>query len=287
VGSSPVILQPHGVTNRPIRDGLSRDFNPLIHFFQSVIAMDKSFTEHMPRDGHDREALLHRLARSEKMAELGRLSAGIIHEVNTPLSVIAAASQMVLCERDLPEIVVELVERIYQEAQRLSQLTRGILSFSREEDGPDRETDVNLIIREVLTFLKYEMLKRSITVIENLDPCLPLMHAQPNVLKQVFLNLIVNALQAIGTDGQLFLATSRTNDGMLRVAVRDTGPGIADAMLEKIFTPFFTTKDAGEGTGLGLFVTKNNVEQLGGRIAVASVLGQGTCFTLSFPAMIS
>lgn len=249
--------------------------------------MDKPCTEHMPRDGHESEELLKLLARSEKMAELGRLSAGIIHEVNTPLSVIAAASQMVLCERELPEQVVELVERIYQEAQRLSQLTRGILSFSREDEGSDRELDVNMIIQEVLTFLKYEIQKRSISVTQELDPCLPLIRGSNNLLKQIFLNLIVNALQAIGSGGHLRFSSAETAEGMVRIEIHDTGPGIPDSLLDNIFTPFFTTKAAGEGTGLGLFVTRNNVEQLGGKIAVHSVVGQGTSFILLFPAGIS
>ncbi len=251
--------------------------------------MDKPCTEHMPRDGHEseREKLLNLLARSERLAELGRLSAGIIHEVNTPLSVIAAASQMVLCERELPERVVELVERIYQEAQRLSQLTRGILSFSREEDVPDQETDVNVIVLEVLAFLRYEIQKRSITVSQDLEPCLPPIRGNTNLLKQIFLNLIVNALQALGTGGQLWLFSSTTSAGMVRIEIRDTGPGIPDTLLDKIFTPFFTTKSAAEGTGLGLFVTRNNIEQLGGSITVESVLGQGTSFALCFPAAAS
>jgi two-component system NtrC family sensor kinase len=247
--------------------------------------MDKPFAENMPRDGHDQDELLRRLASNEKMAELGRLSAGVIHEINTPLSVIAAASQMVLCERDLPESVIEMVDRIHQEVQRLSQLTRGILSFSREEDGVDGESDVNLVLHEVLTFLKYEIQKRSTSVGEELDSHLPLVKANQNLLKQIFLNLIVNALQAMGSGGTLTVDSSLSETMMVRVRIRDTGTGIPRDSLDKIFTPFFTTKDPGVGTGLGLYVTRNNVERLNGRIEVESVEGQGTCFTLLFPAL--
>ncbi len=252
--------------------------------FSSGIAMDKPFAEHMPRDGHAEDELLRRLASNEKMAELGRLSAGIIHEINTPLSVIAAASQMVLCEPNLPDSVTEMVERIHQEVQRLSQLTRGILSFSREEDGEDSESDINLTLREVLSFLKYEIQKRSITLSEELDPHLPMVKANQNLLKQVFLNLIVNALQAMGSSGCLTIGSSLSEDMKIRVEIRDNGPGISPEALEKIFMPFFTTKDPGVGTGLGLYVTKNNVERLHGSILVESLVGEGTCFTLLFPA---
>jgi len=239
----------------------------------------------MPRDGHEKDELLRRLASNEKMAELGRLSAGIIHEINTPLSVIAAASQMVLCEPDLPEAVTEMVERIHQEVQRLSQLTRGILSFSREEDGVDGESDINLTLREVLAFLKYEIQKRSITVCEDLDPHLPLIKANPNLLKQIFLNLIVNALQAMDTGGRLQVDSSLTEDMKIRVRIRDNGSGMPPNALEKIFTPFYTTKEPGVGTGLGLYVTSTNVDRLHGSIQVESSEGEGTCFTLLFPAL--
>jgi signal transduction histidine kinase len=248
--------------------------------------MDSPLSEHMPRNGHGDERLLKQLAGNEKMAELGRLSAGIIHEINTPLSVIAAASQMILCEKDLPDFVTEMVERIHLEVQRLSQLTRGILSFSREEDGVLRETDVTLILREVLTFLRYEIQKRSISVIEESDDNLLPVEANSNNLKQIFLNLIVNALQAMGTGGRLIIRTSLMEVGTIRISIEDTGPGIPADVLESIFDPFFTTKDPGEGTGLGLFVTRQHVERLGGKIEVSSVEGAGTCFSMYFPAYI-
>jgi two-component system NtrC family sensor kinase len=245
--------------------------------------MDNPLAEHMLRDGQVDEELLRRLASNDKMAELGRLSAGIIHEVNTPLSVIAAASQMILCEKDLSDFVIEMVERIHQEVQRLSRLTKGILTFSREDVSPEGEADVNLALGEVLTFLKYEIQKRSTTVEEKLDPHLPIMNANPNLLKQIFLNLIVNALQAMGNGGRLFLETSRADHATIRVRVKDSGPGIAKDAIGKIFLPFFTTKVPGEGTGLGLFMTGKNVERLGGRIHVEGGEGEGACFTLLFP----
>lgn len=245
--------------------------------------MDKPISEHKPRDGHAENELLSRLASNEKMAELGRLSAGIVHEINTPLSVIAAASQMVLCEPGLPESVTEMVERIHLEVQRLSQLTRGILSFSREEEGVEGESDVNLTLQEVLSFLKYEVQKRSVTVHTEADPHLPLVKANQNLLKQIFLNLIVNALHAMPDGGTLSVDSSLDSQSMVLVCIRDTGSGIPAESLEKIFTPFFTTKAPGIGTGLGLYVTKTNVERLHGSIEVESTVGEGSCFRLFLP----
>lgn len=245
--------------------------------------MDASFAEHMRGTGPADDKFLNRLASNEKMAELGRLSAGIIHEINTPLSVIAAAAQMILCEQGLSDSVVEMVERIHLEIQRLSGLTKGILSFSREDDSMPGEADLNLALGEVLTFLKYEIQKSSTTVVQRLDPHLPIINANPNVLKQIFLNLVVNALQAMGHGGRIHLETLLAGDTAIRVTVRDNGPGIPLDLVEKVFNPFFTTKQPGTGTGLGLFVTKRNVERLGGSIEVESREGDGTCFTISFP----
>lgn len=245
--------------------------------------MDNSFTRYVAQDGQCEEKIIKQLAFNEKMAELGRLSAGIVHEINTPLSVIAAASQMVLNEAGLSEFVMEMVTRIQSEAQRLAQLTKGILSFSREENGVGAEADINNTLTEVMTLLKYEAQKRSITVIEDFDYQLPLVNADPNRLKQIFINIIVNALQAMTGTGHLLLQTSRCDDNFVKVRIKDTGPGIPNAVMERIYEPFYSTKQPGEGTGLGLFITMKIMQALGGRIAVDSIEGEGSCFTLFFP----
>ncbi len=239
----------------------------------------------MSRNGHVDKKFLDQLAFNEKMAELGRLSAGVIHEINTPLSVIAAASQLVLNEQGLSEFVVEMIERIHAEAQRLSHLTRGVLSFAREETGAGEDIDVNTTLRDVMVFLKYEAQKRSIAVVEEFDYQLPGIFAEENRLKQVFINLVMNALQAMTECGCLTLRTSKCDGNQVKVEIVDTGTGIPAEALDRIFEPFFTTKEPGAGTGLGLFVTKNNMQALGGKIEVASIIGEGTCFTLYFPAI--
>jgi len=228
--------------------------------------------------------LLKQLAYNEKMAELGRISAGVVHELNAPLSVIVSASQMIMREEGVPEPVREMIERINTEAQRLSQMTRGILSFSsHEEAGGD--ADVNLTIEFVLDFLCYEAARRGVSLMRNLDHRLPVALVDSNVLKQIIINIAMNALQAMEPEGGRLLVESRAlgNSGVC-IAIADTGPGIAVESLARIFEPYFTTKRPGEGTGLGLFVTRTLVENLGGRIDVNSVIGEGTCFTVTLPA---
>jgi signal transduction histidine kinase len=245
--------------------------------------MSHPLAKYVNDEGRIPEDLLEQLAFNEKMAEIGRLAAGMIHELNTPLSVIVSAAQMIMREEELPEFVREMVERIDMEAQRLSQFTKGLLSFSRKEEGVERDTDINQTLREVMAFLKYEAQKRSITVIEELDFHLPTVAADGNRLKQVFINLVMNALQAMEQGGALMLRTSENDDGSVEAQIADTGPGIKPEVLPRIFEPFYSTKAAGEGTGLGLFITRTIVELMGGRIEVRSVVGEGTTFTTVFP----
>ncbi len=227
--------------------------------------------------------LLKRLAYNEKMAELGRISSGIVHELNAPLSVITSASQLILREEELSEFVREMVARISSEAQRLSQLTRGLLNFSSHDDTPG-QLDVNLTIAFILDFLVYEAAQRGVTIIRTLDFHLPVVTVDGNALKQILLNIIMNGLQAMEqTGGKMLVESISPNSHEVAIIISDTGPGIPAESLDTIFEPYFTTKKPGEGTGLGLFVTRKLVESLGGRINVFSEVGQGTTFTITLP----
>ena len=242
-------------------------------------ALAKYLADNGPVDGK----LLDLLAFNEKMAELGKMASGVVHELNTPLSVIVSATQMIMREEGLPDFVRELVERINLEAARLAELTKGVLTFSRTNGDGWREADVNQVLRDVMLFLRYEAQKRSVTVIEDLDFRLPSIAAEGNRVKQIFINLIMNALQAMEEGGKLFLRSFPGEESRVVVQVADTGPGIPPETLAQLFTPFFTTKGPGEGTGLGLFVTRKIMEGIGGAITVESVVGEGTTFTLVFP----
>lgn len=228
--------------------------------------------------------LLKQLAYNEKMAELGRISAGVVHELNAPLSVITSASQMILREEELSDFVREMVDRISSEAQRLSQLTRGLLNFSSHDDTPG-EVDVNLTVAFILDFLVYEAAQRGVSIIRTLDYHLPLVTVDGNALKQILLNIVMNGLQAMEqSGGTLRVNSTCTNNHEVNIQISDTGCGIPADALDNIFKPYFTTKKPGEGTGLGLFVTSKLVESLGGRITVSSEAGHGTTFTITLPA---
>lgn len=223
---------------------------------------------------------LEQLAFNERMAELGRLSAALLHELNTPLSVIVSAAQMTLREDGLSDFVREMISRIDSEAQRLSQLSRGMLCFARRDDASEESTDLVKVLQEVMQFLRYEARKLSVTIIEEFDYDLPQVAVSSNRIKQVVINLVMNAIQAMGNGGTLLIKAEQEGDrGIITVA--DTGPGIPPEILPRIFDPFFTTKSAGEGTGLGLYVSSCLMEAIGGSITVNSSLGEGTTFRVS------
>lgn len=261
--------------------------------------MKPSLSGHIEYSEEMDESLLRQLVSNEKMAELGMLSIGMVHEINSPLSVIASASQMILREGELSEFVQEMVERIGEEARRLSQLTRGLLSFAREEEGTAEEIDINRIVRDVMAFLKYEAQKRSIDVVEDLDHRIPAVRVDANKLKQVLINLVMNAIQAMPEGGTLRVSASFVGAGLapaqsgypqgvplqdfVKICVADTGPGIPNEKLPLIFEPFYTTKEPGKGTGLGLFITKNIVRALKGTIKVESEAGKGSSFIVLLP----
>ncbi len=247
--------------------------------------MNSSLAENLMDECRIDEDLLEQLAWNEKMAELGQLAVGMVHELNTPLSVIVSATQLILREEDISSSVKEMVERIDMEVQRLSLFTRGLLSFARRDDGLVDETDLNQVLREVMHFLKYEAQKRSINVVDDLDFRLPPIATDVNKLKQVFINLVMNAFQAMEGGGSLLLRSYQLNERTVSVQIADTGCGIAKQNLLHIFEPFYTTKKSGKGTGLGLFITKKLVESFSGTISVESTEGEGSCFTLTFPAM--
>ncbi|HTP64542.1 MAG TPA: HAMP domain-containing sensor histidine kinase [Geobacteraceae bacterium] len=244
--------------------------------------MDTPADRHI--DGAISQELLKQLAYNEKMSELGRISAGVVHELNAPLSVIISASQMIMREADVPEFVREMVARISSEAMRLSQMTRGLLNFSsQEETDSGGVADINLTVGFVLDFLGYEAARRGVTLLRKLDYHLPVVKVGANLLKQVLLNIIMNALQAMENGGgSLMVETMAPEAGKVSIVIVDTGPGIPAASLTRIFEPYFTTKKPGEGTGLGLFVTKRLVENLGGSIEVRSTEGEGTTFVVTF-----
>jgi signal transduction histidine kinase len=235
---------------------------------------------------HERSAPLpqplDQAIQTEQLAELGLLAAGIAHEINNPLAVIAYALELLQRDGGLTPFQVEMAERIEAEIDRLKTLTGGLLCFTTGREGRRRLVALNQLIDEVFSLLRFELQRQSITL-ETEFAELPLVDADPNKLKQVVINLVMNAAQAMQGKGKVVLRTCRHDDSSVELSVADTGPGIPPESQERIFKPFFTTRPAGEGTGLGLYLCRNIVQEHGGEILVESVPGAGTTFRVRLP----
>ncbi len=232
------------------------------------------------------------LMQSEKMACVGLLAAGVAHEINNPLTSVAGYAEALIRRfRDDPELVEDqrlevfhrYLEVIIRESYRCKGIINGLLTFSRKSDGSTENVDINKVVREVLELVRPKAAAERVTIEERLAPELPPIRGDAAGLRQVFMNLIMNALQAINGAGEIIL-TSFTHEERVLVTVKDSGCGIPQALLDQIWDPFFTTKAVGQGVGLGLAVTYNIIHRHGGEIIVETRENEGACFTVRLPA---
>ncbi len=224
------------------------------------------------------------LLQSEKMASLGKLAAGVAHEINNPLGGILIFSKMLL--EDLPpdDPRREDLERICDEASRCKEIVKGLLEFARQTSYKMEPTDLNRALVQGISLLENQALFHNIRIVKNLDPNLPPITANIGQLNQVFMNIILNAAEAMEGQGTLTVNTRLGPDkDTVIVEFTDTGCGIKEEHLTRIFDPFFTTKEVGKGTGLGLSMSYGIVEKHRGRIWVKSKEGEGCTFTIELP----
>ncbi len=225
--------------------------------------------------------LLDQTMQSEKLAEVGRLTAGIAHEINNPLAIVAYAAELLKREKPLSSFQEEMLDKIEMEVERLKNLTGSLLSFSSSRVNQNRLVNLNDLVSDVARLLRFELQRKSIQLDTDFTE-VPVVMADPNKIKQVIINLVMNAVHALEGQGKILLATS-INNGMLELSVKDDGPGIATELQDQVFAPFFTTKPEGEGTGLGLYICQNIIREHGGFIKLESQPGQGTQFRICLP----
>ncbi len=224
------------------------------------------------------------LTQSEKLAAVGQLAAGVAHEINHPLTAIIANAQILHRELPSDSDLQESVELIARAGARATQVVRNLLDFARKEDYSLSLTDVNDTMERALELVQHELLSRSVRLESNLDPELPSILASQDHLQSVWLNLLLNAIDALDkSPGEIKIATHHVGEE-IHVSVADNGKGIPAERLTRIFEPFYTTKAPGRGTGLGLSVSHRIVKQHGGRIRVDSQLGTGSTFTVILPS---
>jgi signal transduction histidine kinase len=234
---------------------------------------------------------LHHVEYSNKMATIGRLAAGVAHEINNPLAVINEKAGLI---KDLftmrkeyakDEKLVNTVNAVLSSVERCAKITRRLLGFMRNTGVTTEPLDLKQTIQEVLAFLNKEAEHRSFHISVHMDEDVPQITSDRGRLQEIFLNVINNSFAAMQDGGRLEVTVRRSKPDMVSVTIRDDGCGIPKADLERVFEPFFSTKTGKGGTGLGLSITSGLVQELGGDIRVESEVGKGTSFTVILPIL--
>jgi two-component system, NtrC family, sensor kinase len=243
------------------------------------------------QDEKNKDLLEDKLLHSQKLAAIGELSAGIAHEINNPIAIIrqeAEWMQVILKNDHLKEIkeledLRDSSQEIVRQVDRCKEITHNLLNFARQSKPVLQLVKVNRVIEDMTLLVEREAKQKNIILDRQYLADLPPISSDAPLLRQVFLNLLSNATQAIGHNGRITITTQRSGNQAIEVKITDTGSGIAVENLNKIFDPFFTTKPQGQGTGLGLSISHGIIQKLGGHIAVTSELNKGTTFTITLP----
>ena len=259
----------------------------------SVLATIRLVLQHFMQLNIENTLMDEQMIQSQKLAAIGQLSAGIAHEINNPLAIIGEEAgwlQDILKRESMKDFkeaeeFKDSLREIVSQAGRCREITHKLLSFARKMDSAIRDVELNVLLDEVASMREKDASLQNIKLVREFEKDLPILHSEPSLLRQVFLNLINNAIDAIRGGGEIRLVTRKTPDrpDTVSVSIGDSGIGIPKENLDKIFDPFFTTKPPGKGTGLGLSICHGIVKKIGGEIAVTSVPGKGTTFSIILP----
>jgi two-component system, NtrC family, sensor kinase len=233
------------------------------------------------------------LIQADKMAALGKMAAGIAHEVNNPLAVIgekAGWMRDLLAEEAFQKSenfkeFIKSIDKIEEFVERARKITHSMLGFARRMEPHLDDVDVNMVLSQTIDLLEIHAKNNNIEIIKDLQPGLPIIASDQSQLQQIFMNLINNAVDAIGKDGEIELKTWKSN-ASISISIKDNGPGIPEEYRNRIYDPFFTTKDPGKGTGLGLSITYSIIKKLGGTITLDTKALEGTLFVVTLPITV-
>lgn len=236
------------------------------------------------RDEQLKKLAQSRIRRSERLAMIGTLSASVAHELNNPLQGIVTYSHLLRERFPTDDPCANYVDVIVTQSDRCREIIRALLDFARQREPNKLLCDVNVVLLEAVALLENQVLFHNVNIVREFDATLPRVVIDPSQIERVFMNIIVNAAEAMDGGGDLTLKTEHdVKEQFIDVTFEDTGRGIAEEDLRRIFDPFFTTKEVGQGTGLGLAISYGIVQEHGGTILVSSVLGSGTTFTVRLP----
>jgi signal transduction histidine kinase len=249
--------------------------------------------EEKDREAEFREKIEKQLVITERLASLGTLATGVAHEINNPLAIIKESAgwmQLMLAKDDLADMprkehFEKALEKIEDGIERARRITHQLLGFVKKHDIAFSEVNLSKLIEETLKLIHRQAEDKQVEFAMNIDERTGTIWSDPYPIRQVLINLFTNAIYATDPGGRITIATEKI-DGFVTLTVNDPGKGIPKENLDRIFEPFFSTKAVGEGTGLGLYVSRGIIEKLGGKIEVESTVGQGTRFSVTLPSSL-
>jgi two-component system NtrC family sensor kinase len=253
-----------------------------------------SLTRKLEQSDREYASINQQIVKVEKMATVGRLAAGIAHEINNPLQMITSLAGWTkeLLPDENPETVKHLNEyeetitKIQYHVKRAATVTHRLLGFSRKMTAEKEQVDINNLLDETISFLSNEAQNNSITIKQDMDTDLPRTMTDGPQLQQVFFNVLNNSIDAIGQDGTITI-TSHLDKSNIVIEMVDNGPGFSPEAMKKVFDPFFTTKEPGKGTGLGMSICYDIMQKLGGSIDIRNGQQRGAIVTLTVPVVSS
>jgi two-component system NtrC family sensor kinase len=278
------------VSRRVSAGDLSPQIGPIST--SEIGVLQKTFREMLSslreRDRSQRAESELKLLQSEKQASVGRLAAGVAHEINNPLTGVLTFTHMLLRRQDINQEIRDDLQTIADATERVRMIVKGLLDFSRQTKIEPEPTNINTLIEQTIPLVENQALVKGVIFCFDPGEDIPTRTLDRNQVQSVLLNIILNAIDATDKGGHINIytrLTSAAGEGKaIEVEISDTGCGIAAANLDKLFDPFFTTKEVGKGTGLGLSVSQGIIERHGGTIRVRSTVGEGSVFTISLPA---
>jgi two-component system NtrC family sensor kinase len=266
---------------------LSQSFNNMILELKRSRDAIEGWTQTLEHRVQERTQELQQvqdqLIRAGKMAALGELAAGVAHEINNPLTGVLTFSSLMLKKVDKNHPWKKDLENIVQQTTRCRNIVKGLLDFARQRKPDKKEWEIHTLIDQTLTLVEKQAPFQNIRIVKEFKPEIPVLFVDADQIQQVFMNILLNATDAMGGNGGTLTIQTDFKDGMAEISFTDTGSGIAKEHLPKLFDPFFTTKQTGKGTGLGLAISYGIIQSHSGEIEVESEVGKGSTFRVKLP----